>query len=919
MKLKWIVILLNLLPGLLWAGSGLDDYQMGKFREASSSLLSEDDAKANSYLGDMFLYGYGVARYSQKAINYYQKAALKGDLMAQQIMARYALWIEKNPEEALKWFKKAALQQDVEAMVFCATAFRQGFGVSRSSDLARHYTIEAAKRGNARAQYDLAKIFFATGDKRMGELWFQRALKSGDMKALVSEARRLHEQKEYAKAQDVLARALQKNAPLGYQLQADWFLEKNDLAHAHFYLLKAAKKAYPKAQLALGKFYLQENTPYYHPDYGFSWILYAAQQGSEQALDYLKKGNWSATQMQKIEELKSFDIKEIAFKRLAQTLTTYQDNTLLQTPYRLKGIWFDWQNKDALQEGRENAYPKFFQLSVKELFKPHLQLVKPEDLSTQSYIEAIMALQKPVEAYVGAFPTYLKDLPVNPSEALRQQAHLGVATAQFQLAACYQLGRGVEKNIEKARFWYQRAMAQDDLRAEYQLAMMDIDSAQPDLLSQGLQYLRDAAFKGDTNAAFTLGIILESKNPLESQNMLMIAAVNGDSKAQYRLAQHLSRQPMSAMTSLEKQERHALLTELYKKAFQKGIQEAALPLAFYQAESKFEKNRQWAMKTALGFATRGYPEAALLVGLMLQKQDQDNRKEHVAKQWFQQAKSHPIGAFIWSSYVRDNDEKQSLLESAASMNFSPAILNLAILKYRQEHSPIGLLQKANSLNNVQAKHLLVNLLVLQDKPKALVQAREMLVQMAEQEDATAQWKLGYLMLNGLGGSQDIESGKIVLEKAAQKEPIAQLVMGYLYHMGRFTGQPDEQNAKYWFAKAASVLPKASIALGYIYEMVYKNYPLALLAYEHVREQEKVLANYNIALMYEYGKGIEPNYFKATRYFIVAAESGSAAAMFKLAHVYQHRGYTITANDYLHQAAMRGYRPAIAALAWRDYL
>ncbi len=918
MKLKWIVILLNLLPALLWADSGLDDYQMGRFREASN-LLNEKDAKANAYLGEMFLYGYGVPRHSQKAIQYYQYSALKGNLTAQQFMARYALWIEKNPEMALNWFKKAADQQDVDAMVFCAAAFRQGFGVSRSLDLATRYTIEAAKHGNARAQYDLAKHFFATGDQRMGEIWFQKALKSSDIKALVMEAKRLHEQKEYAKAQDVLARALQKSAPMAYQLQAEWFLEKNDLVHAHVYLLKAAKTAYPRAQWALGKFYLQENTSYYHPDYGFSWILYAAQQGEERALEYLKQGTWSASQVQKIDALKDLNAKDIALRRLSQTLTTYQYNSLLKTSYRLKGIWFDWQNKEALEEGRENAYPKFFQLSLRELFKPNLQLVKPGDLSPQVYIEAILSLQKPIPAYEGPFPTYLKEVPIQPSQALRQQAYLGVATAQFQLAACYQLGRGVEKNIEKARLWYERAMAQDDLRAEYQLAMMDIDSGQPDLISQGLQYLRDAAFKGDASAAFTLGIMSESKNPSESQNMLMLAAVNGDSNAEYRLAQHLSRQSMSSMTPLEKQEHHALLTELYKNAFQKGIQEAALPLAFYQAESTFEKNRQWAMKTALGFATQGYPEAALLVGLMLQKETQDHRNEHAAKQWFQQAKNHPIGAFIWSSYVHDDDEKQALLEQAASMSFSPAILNLAILKYQKEQSPIPLLQQAKVLNDVKAKHLLVNLLVLQDKPEALIQAREMLTQMVKQNDEVAQWKLGYLMLNGLGGAQDIELGKIALEQAAQKEPIAQLVMGYLYHMGRFTGQPDEQKAKYWFVKSAKVLPKASIALGYIYEMVDKNYPMALLAYEHVKEQESVLANYNIALMYEYGKGIAPNYFKAKRYFIVAAENGSAAAMFKLAHVYQYRGYTMTANDYLHQAAMHGYRPAIAALAWRDYL
>ena len=323
MKLKSMVVFLSFLPGFLCANQGLDDYQMGKFKEASH-LLQDNNPYSHRYLGEMYLYGYGVPRNSQKALEYYQKAASSGDKMAQQIMGRYALWIEKNPEIALDWFKKAALQEDIDAMVYCAAAYRLGFGTPKSLDLATHYTIEAAKRGHARAQYDLAKHFFATGDKRMGQLWFEKALKHGDVKALVWEAKQLHQEKEYAKAQDVLALALQKNAAMAYALQADWFLEKNDLSHAHAYLLKAAKKAYPKAQLALGQFYLQKNTPYYHPDYGFSWILYAATQGDESALAYLNKQTWSSTEMAKMETLKNLDSKTFAFKRLAQWMTAYE-------------------------------------------------------------------------------------------------------------------------------------------------------------------------------------------------------------------------------------------------------------------------------------------------------------------------------------------------------------------------------------------------------------------------------------------------------------------------------------------------------------------------------------------------------------------------------------------------------------------
>ncbi len=47
-----------------------------------------------------------------------------------------------------------------------------------------------------------------------------------------------------------------------------------------------------------------------------------------------------------------------------------------------------------------------------------------------------------------------------------QSAKLGNSLAQYELARCYELGRGVKKNIKKALVFYQSAMALGNLYAE---------------------------------------------------------------------------------------------------------------------------------------------------------------------------------------------------------------------------------------------------------------------------------------------------------------------------------------------------------------------------------------------------------------------------------------------------------------------
>ncbi|WP_253250212.1 tetratricopeptide repeat protein [Salmonella enterica] len=57
-------------------------------------------------------------------------------------------------------------------------------------------------------------------------------------------------------------------------------------------------------------------------------------------------------------------------------------------------------------------------------------------------------------------------------DELQQQADRGDMNAQFQLGRKYHIGDGVERDVEKAVFWYQKAAAQGSAKATNNLGVL---------------------------------------------------------------------------------------------------------------------------------------------------------------------------------------------------------------------------------------------------------------------------------------------------------------------------------------------------------------------------------------------------------------------------------------------------------------
>lgn len=990
-----------------YAINGLEAYRQGNYPLAAQTLLEQSgkDPVADYYLGLMRLYGYGELKNNALALRYFNQAGEKGVLAAQQLLARYNLIEEKNPEKALYWFKKAAAAGDISAKMYCAAAYLFGLGVKENSDIARKYYIDAAKNGNAIAQYELGSHFLESRDsrnKKLGLIWLNKAVEQDNPKAQLKLAELYMTGKVVSRDDNKAQELLEKSVAQGYlpamTMLGELALKQKNLEAAQRWFTKAAAGNNNSAAIALANFYMQPDTTFYNPKTGFMWMLQAAQNGSseaQQALSLLyKEGKgvdvdlnlaeqWQQKAKQTAEKSQANAVIEVA-----RWLSNDKKDTFDIDGYRLGGIYTAWQNPQALKENNYNQAPQMEMVTRSELYKPEFIMAQPNEIAISEYFDVIAPTLNTSQSNSWTFPRYPLDKQIealqhNESLVLRHkprvsmiregipypikpgpqpfdyieektegwehqanyqavlsqlygQAILGESSAQFELGQLYQYGIAVAKNPQQAIIYYQLAAAQQDVRAEYNLGILYLEGqTTPVDYQQGINWLTDAAFKGNFYAQYVLaniyekgftdpsGMLVVQPNPQQAMAMYYLASANHFGPAEYRLAEYLVKQPKTGLSIFAKQNRENLIKRLYQGAVQQGVAEASLPLAFYDAMDSSSEKQAHAFQVAKQEANAGNSHAALLLGIMFARGIGVPANPSESLYWYQQADINSVSAFILGTYYsqgtgvnKDIEKGKVLLQQAADAGFSYANLNLAVLKHEAGEDFLPDLDKARQLGNSTAGLLLADYYLAQaDNPDNMQQAKDIYQYFAEKGDKNGQLKLAYLYDKGLGVQSDPElAAKWYAQSAEQGQPVAQYLLGQLYQLGRIGTQPDYAQAKKWYAAAQSNYPRASVALGFIYDTVDDNYSKALANYQLAAQKDDTVGQYNLALIYEDGKGLPVDYVRAKALYMKAAEQGNSKAMAQLAELY----FTGLGGKRDEQQAVHWYKKA-AALGDADAL
>jgi len=137
---------------------------VGQSPEESIQLLTPQaergDGEAALLLGNMYLYGRGVARDYPPARKWLDIAAKDGHSDALfNLGAIYdkALGVDRDAPQAVKWFTLAADQRDPEAQLNLALFYIKGDGVPKDVASAEQWLQRSADNGNSRARRILAE------------------------------------------------------------------------------------------------------------------------------------------------------------------------------------------------------------------------------------------------------------------------------------------------------------------------------------------------------------------------------------------------------------------------------------------------------------------------------------------------------------------------------------------------------------------------------------------------------------------------------------------------------------------------------------------------------------------------------------------------------------------------------------------
>lgn len=973
----WICFFVASASQQTFADEEFNAYRLGNYNKAVEPLLGKtgQDAVADYYLGRLYLYGYGQLKNNNLAMRYFIKSAEKGYLPAVQLMAKYSLFKEKNPEQAVRWFKQAAAVGDVNAQMFMAGAYLYGVGVKKNIDTASRYYIDAAKNGNAIAQYTLAENFMDSrhsGNNKLGLIWLSKSANSDNPKALTKlgglyVAGKLVT-KDIPKGLELLNKAASQNYVPAMVELGKVALAQNDYDQALNWFNKAGNQHSAEAYLQLAHAYLQDKSPIYDPKNGFLWTLKAAQEGSVQAKidlsNLYQKGigvNTDETLAKQWMDLATAEAKKppqiSPLVQLALWLSNDKTEQLENTSYQMNGIFSAWQNPVVLRNNNYNQAPQLEVMTRQEIFKPQFELTQPNEVPINNYYDALVSKNFEFIANEWTYPLYPLDkqiaalerassfvaakdhLPAPYMDASyyqdddfanfklmdiwtpgwEQQANymsvfnqmyfraiLGDAESQFQIGQMFQYGIGVMQSDPSAIIFYQNAAEQQHLGAEYNLGVLYLEHAKdPADYQTALNWLTDAAFKGNKKSQYVLSRILEQgkagsdgtlyikPNHEQAISMLYLSAANNYGLAEYDLAEHLAREYNDGLSVDVKKHKIALIRQLYQGAANNGVAQALLPLAFYNAMDGDKQGQAEAFKVAENQADAGDQKAALLLGMLYDRGVGVSADPAKAIYWYQQSGQNPVTQFIMGTYTtegkgvaEDKEKGLEMLNQSAQAQFAYSDFNLAVLKEQSNEDFLPNLITAYKLGNSHAGIVLADYYLAENNDTDnMNQAREIYSGLAKKGDQYAQLKLAYMLEKGLGAAPDpIAAQQWYTASAEQGNPEAQYLLGQFYQLGEI-GEPDYNLAKQWYQKAAARISMASVALGFIYETVDDNYADAIKAYEKASAEGDVLGDYNLALMYEYGKGVPVDYQKAKVLFTNAANKGVDEAMNQLGGMY----------------------------------
>ena len=194
----------------------------------------------------------------------------------------------------------------------------------------------------------------------------------------------------------------------------------------------------------------------------------------------------------------------------------------------------------------------------------------------------------------------------NELDRTRWSARLGSADAQLALGERLAAGDGVEKNLDEALVWLEKAAEDGSVPAQMRLVELYGERGAPEDAARAERWLRAAAEAGDARAQVMLAerILAAGGDDAEAAKWIARSAEAGDPRGQLAQARRLAREPGKEAEVL------ALLT----RAAEQGDPDAAWELARVGAAGAAGVDAEALMKWLSAAAEGGHAAAQHALG-----------------------------------------------------------------------------------------------------------------------------------------------------------------------------------------------------------------------------------------------------------------------------------------------------------------
>ena len=400
--------------------------------------------------------------------------------------------------EARKQFETAlalAEQGDAQHQYLTAECYEKGQGVAQNYQHALNWYKKAAQQRHVQAQFALGSLYKTGRDKTIlvdghrASFWFRRAAMQQYAPAQYELGHLYHYgaqnfEKDIQKAIIWYERAAQNNHIVAqYDLGLLYYLGneiKQDRKQSLFWLKKAADKNHVQAQWLMGKAYFDKNRDQFDPKEAFFWFEKAAKQNHANAQFELSQMYRQGIGTEKNEDKAKYWMDEAIKNNCIEALAEQGDSF---AQYMLGNSYLDGM-RPFKEQNNEMAFYWIYQSARRGYLGAQYRLA----IMYQHGIGQKKDLNE---------TRYWLDQAVNQFPAV-EKAKQGDDFAQLLQGKVYALGTNTYKQNEaQALVWFEQAADNGNAEAQYELALMHLNSAEGKINNDVAQFwLRESAHNG---------------------------------------------------------------------------------------------------------------------------------------------------------------------------------------------------------------------------------------------------------------------------------------------------------------------------------------------------------------------------------------------------------------------------------------